>query len=165
MHLVRRSAVAAAVMLVALAASSCKKDYYTGPTGAIDPATEDFAKNLRDLGVDLSTMTKTTTGIYYRDKTVGTGTNVVAGDSIAVTYTGYLTDGRIFDSNQGGSPFPLRIGVGRVIKGWDQAIPGMRVGSIRLLVIPSALGYADRGQGSIPPFANLVFQVQVNTRY
>jgi peptidylprolyl isomerase len=165
MTLARRTA---AVLLIALGAMACKKDYYTGPTGPIDPATEQFGSNLRDIGVDLSVpgWTKTATGLYYRDRTVGTGATISPGDSIAVYYVGYFTDGRAFDSNRGDpDPFPVRLGRGRVIAGWEQGIPGMRVGGRRLLVIPSDLAYGEAGRQGIPPFANLVFEVDLETKY
>ena len=164
MPLVRRLAVLAFAAAAALAA--CKKEYYTGPTGPIDPATETFGSNLRSLGVDVTAMEKRPTGLYVRDRTAGNGDVVTTGDSIAVRYTGYFTDGRAFDSNVNfEEPLDLRLGRGRVIAGWEQGIPGMRVGGKRLLIIPSALAYGEAGRQGIPPYANLVFDIELITKY
>lgn len=94
----------------------------------------------------------------------GTGDRVVkAGDTISVHYTGKLEDGTKFDSSvDRGTPFSFTIGVGQVIKGWDQGLLGAKVGEKRTLTIPSELGYGSRGAGaSIPPNATLIFDVEV----
>lgn len=97
------------------------------------------------------------------DLTVGNGAEAVVGKTVDVHYTGWLTDGTKFDSSHdrpGNFSFPL--GGGRVIKGWDQGVVGMRVGGKRKLVIPSHLGYGERGAGGlIPPGATLVFEVEL----
>ena len=96
------------------------------------------------------------------DETVGTGALVKAGDTVTVKYTGTLANGTVFDSTekQGGTPatFPL----GNVIQGWQQGIPGMKVGGKRKLIIPAKLGYGARGAGAaIPPNATLLFDVEL----
>lgn len=114
------------------------------------------------LGVDLPASTRTTTGLYYRDLAVGTGATVAAGQTIAVRYTGWLANGTQFDGTAPGGPTAsFRIGVGQLIAGWDQGIPGMRVGGRRQLILPPALGYGAQGSGPIPPNAILVFNVEV----
>jgi FKBP-type peptidyl-prolyl cis-trans isomerase FkpA len=103
------------------------------------------------------------------DLTVGTGTQATAGRTLTVAYTGWLYDtsktdgkGRQFDS---GASFSFPLGVGRVIAGWDQGVPGMRVGGQRRLIIPPALAYgatgvpAVPGNAGIPPNATLVFDI------
>lgn len=114
------------------------------------------------LGVDLSAMTRTATGLYYRDLTVGTGPEVRPGQTVAVRYAGSLPNGRQFDATgPGDAPFTFVAGAGEVIGGWDEGVPGMRVGGRRQLVLPPDLGYGARGAGPIPPNAILVFTVEV----
>ena len=97
------------------------------------------------------------------DLAVGNGAEAVAGKTVDVHYTGWLTDGTKFDSSlDRGQPFSFPLGGGRVIKGWDQGVAGMRVGGKRKLVIPPELGYGSRGAGGlIPPGATLVFEVEL----
>lgn len=117
-----------------------------------------------ELGVDLSTMTRTSTGLYYKDITVGTGAVVQSGQTVSAYYKGWFPSGRSFEQLQPPSAaFPFVLGVGRVIKGWDQGIPGMKVGGRRLLVIPPSLAYGASGSGSIPPNAVLVFEVEIRS--
>ncbi len=98
-------------------------------------------------------------GLQYVDTVVGTGDPVVAGKALVMKYTGKLTDGTVFDSNNDG--FPVTIGAGHVIKGWDEGIIGMKVGGKRTLTIPPALGYGAQGQGKIPANATLIFDVEL----
>ncbi len=88
---------------------------------------------------------------------VGTGATVVSGDTVTVTYVGTLTNGTQFDANSIG--FTTRIGVGAVIKGWDQGIIGMRVGGKRRLTIPPNLAYGSQATGSIPANSTLKFDI------
>jgi FKBP-type peptidyl-prolyl cis-trans isomerase len=108
-------------------------------------------------------MNTTTSGLQYEDQAEGTGNAAKAGDSVEVHYTGWLTDGKKFDSSKDrGRPFSFKLGAGQVIKGWDEGVAGMKVGGKRKLVIPAALGYGARGAGGvIPPDAELVFEVEL----
>jgi FKBP-type peptidyl-prolyl cis-trans isomerase len=93
---------------------------------------------------------------------VGTGTEAKAGNRVTVHYTGWLTNGRQFDSSKPrGEPFTFLLGGGQVIKGWDQGVVGMREGGVRRLTIPPELGYGARGAGPIPPSATLIFEVEL----
>ena len=92
---------------------------------------------------------------------VGTGAEAIAGRTVRVTYSGFLVNGSRFDSNVGGSAFSFTLGAGMVISGWDQGVLGMKVGGKRKLVIGSALGYSNQGQGPIPANATLVFDVEL----
>ncbi len=105
----------------------------------------------------------TPTGLKYTDLTVGTGPSPVTGQVCVMHYTGWLTDGTKFDSSvDRGQPFEFPIGAGRVIRGWDEGVATMKVGGKRKLVIPSDLGYGERGAGGrIPPGATLVFDVEL----
>lgn len=107
--------------------------------------------------------TTTASGLKYEDLVVGTGAEVKAGQSVTVHYTGWLTDGKKFDSSKDRKdPFVFPLGAGRVIKGWDEGVQGMKVGGKRKLTIPPGIGYGSRGAGSvIPPNATLIFEVEL----
>jgi peptidylprolyl isomerase len=106
---------------------------------------------------------KTDSGLEYTDEIVGTGAQPQRGDTVTVHYTGWLTDGSKFDSSHDhGSPFEFQIGIGQVIKGWDEGVLSMKVGGKRKLTIPPQLGYGSRGAGGvIPPNATLIFDVEL----
>ena len=105
----------------------------------------------------------TPSGLAYIDLVLGTGVEAKAGDKVSVHYTGTFTDGRKFDSSlDRGKPFSFKVGVGQVIKGWDEGVATMRVGGKRKLMIPSDLAYGTRGAGgAIPPDTDLVFEVEL----
>ncbi len=94
---------------------------------------------------------------------VGTGATARSGQDVVVHYTGWLTDGRKFDSSRDrGDPFAFGLGAGQVIAGWDEGVAGMQVGGLRKLTIPPQLGYGEFGAGGvIPPNATLVFEVEL----
>ena len=105
----------------------------------------------------------TSSGLQYIDLAVGTGATAQTGQTVIVHYTGWLENGKKFDSSvDRGNPFSFPLGAGRVIMGWDEGIQGMKVGGKRKLIIPSNLGYGPRGAGSvIPPNATLIFEVEL----
>jgi FKBP-type peptidyl-prolyl cis-trans isomerase FkpA len=108
-------------------------------------------------------MITTASGLQYEELTEGTGAVAKSGDQVEVHYTGWLTNGTKFDSSlDRGQPFAFQVGAGRVIKGWDEGVAGMKVGGKRKLTIPPDLGYGARGAaGVIPPNAVLVFEVEL----
>lgn len=108
-------------------------------------------------------MTTTTSGLQYRDEVVGDGPEARAGQMVSVHYTGTLTNGSKFDSSHDrGQPFQFPLGAGRVIRGWDEGVAGMKVGGRRRLVIPPELGYGSRAMGAaIPANSTLVFDVEL----
>ncbi len=106
---------------------------------------------------------KTASGLEYWDIKVGTGAVAQTGKKVKVDYTGWLTNGKKFDSSVGtGHPFDFMLGGGQVIKGWDEGVVGMKVGGKRQLRIPPDLAYGAGGYSPvIPPNATLIFDVQL----
>ncbi len=124
-----------------------------------DIATATFADS---LGIDLSQFQHDSTGLYWRDLTVGDGPVVNKGDTIDAYYDGQFPDGSHFETSPLGSPLTSPIGVGGLITGWDQGIPGMHVGGKRMLIIPPSLGYGPMGSPpKIPGNATLIFTIEV----
>jgi peptidylprolyl isomerase len=105
----------------------------------------------------------TSTGLQFRDLTVGTGTAAAVNKKLSVNYTGWLMNGTEFDSSRrpGRTPFEFTLGKGEVIKGWDEGLATMKVGGRRQLIIPANLAYGSAGSGSIPPNSDLVFDVEL----
>jgi FKBP-type peptidyl-prolyl cis-trans isomerase FkpA len=108
-------------------------------------------------------MPTTSSGLQYDDLLVGQGAVAQSGQLVSVHYTGWLTNGRKFDSSlDRGDPFSFHLGQGQVIAGWDEGVQGMQIGGKRKLTIPSDLGYGPYGAGGvIPPDATLVFEVEL----
>lgn len=105
----------------------------------------------------------TGSGVQIQDLIEGAGSVAESGKNVSVHYTGWLTDGKKFDSSlDRGQPFTIKLGAGQVIKGWDEGLVGMKVGGKRKLTIPPEMGYGDRGAGGrIPPGATLIFEVDL----
>jgi FKBP-type peptidyl-prolyl cis-trans isomerase len=106
----------------------------------------------------------TPSGLNYQDLVIGTGAEAVPGKVVVVHYTGWLMNGEKFDSSlDRGKPFEFPLGAGRVIKGWDEGVAGMKVGGKRILIIPPDLAYGERGAGGgrIPPNSTLKFEVEL----
>ncbi len=131
----------------------------SAPVAASNVA-QDYAP---ELGIELNGMRRTDSGLYIQDVQEGTGAELTAGQTAVVHYTGWLPDGTKFDSSHDrDEPFPVLVGAGRVIDGWDEGLQGMKVGGQRRLVIPPDLAYGDAGAGGvIPPDATLVFDVEL----
>lgn len=114
--------------------------------------------------IDITEFTKTQSGLQFFDEKVGEGNEAVKGQDVTVHYTGTLyPSGQKFDSSKDRhQPFSFPLGAGRVIKGWDEGVAGMKEGGKRILVIPSDLGYGDRGfPPVIPPKSTLKFEVEL----
>lgn len=151
----------ALLLFASLLASAACNDDIAGLEPPSDPATETFAPA---LGVDISAMSRTPEGVYYRDLTVGTGTEVTdKTDSVFVTYAGFLKDGKLFDSGTNVKFIPLGL-----IQGFQKGMLGMKAGGKRKLVIPSELGYGrftqynlEDGSIKIPRQSTLIFDVEL----
>ena len=141
-------------------------------TASAPAATDATAGNTSDQTAPMNTAQTTTAsnGLQITELAHGTGVGAANGDTVAVNYTGSLTNGTVFDSNVDPkfghvSPFSFTLGAQQVIAGWDQGVLGMKVGEKRRLTIPASLGYGASGAGGglIPPNATLVFDVQVTS--
>lgn len=102
------------------------------------------------------------------DLRAGTGAAAASGNVVTVAYSGWLYDaskpdqkGLLIDTSLGGTPFSFTLGSGQVIKGWDQGLVGLKVGGVRRLVIPPSLGYGGTRNSAIPPYATLVFEIEL----
>ena len=139
-----------------LLAPACKKDEPTKPDDEI----------IRDYltANNITTAQKQPSGLYYVPVLANpAGVRAAVGNTVSVLYTGKLMDGKVFDSSASANNVPISfvLGAGRVIRGWDEGIALMRKGEKGTLIIPSALAYGSRGQGSIPPNAVLRFEVEL----
>lgn len=147
---------------LALTLAACGGDE-SGPAEVVlqNPADIIYASS---LGVDLSAMELQPSGLYIRDLQVGEGDPTVAGDVMVVHYSGWVNDGTLFDSsrNPGRDPFPVMVGAGQVIAGWEEGLPGMRVGGVRQLVIPPQLAYGAQSPSPLIPAGSvLIFEVEL----
>lgn len=115
------------------------------------------------VGAEMGKKMTTTSGLQVETLKEGTGAAPKAGQTVRVHYTGWLTDGKKFDSSvDRGQPFEFTLGRGQVIKGWDEGLALMKIGQKSKLTIPPQLGYGARGAGgAIPPNATLVFEVEL----
>jgi FKBP-type peptidyl-prolyl cis-trans isomerase FkpA len=129
------------------------------PMTGVDPV-----EASRTLGMETeSPVVETDSALRYIDVEEGDGPEAKAGDTVSVHYTGWLVSGSKFDSSRDrGQPFVFPLGAGRVIRGWDEGVAGMKVGGVRKLIVPPELGYGSRGAPPvIPPNATLIFEVEL----
>lgn len=141
----------------------CSLDNFRKQTPAQVTGEPETLKYADELKVDLRQMTRTASGLYYLDRTTGTGAVAEAGKIVSVGYVGTLANGVVFDRSGMGTPIQFTLGQGEVILGWDEGIAGMKVGGRRQLVIRPSLAYGGESPGAgIPPNATLVFDVTLD---
>ncbi len=146
--------VSTAVLLLAL--------LVLGFQGKLSPTAEDFF-GTPEIPLLNGQMQRTASGLGYIDEKVGDGASPQTDQQVTVHYTGWLNNGKKFDSSRDrGQPFVFQLGVGQVIAGLDEGVAGMKVGGKRRLIIPPSLGYGARGLGAtIPPDSTLIFDVEL----
>jgi peptidylprolyl isomerase len=130
---------------------------------AATPSPHPMAKHAMAAPHGIGKKVTTKSGLSYVDLVIGKGPMPKVGQTISVLYTGRLTNGTVFDStgSRNNAPFETPIGVGEVIKGWDEGMLTMRVGGKRRLTIPPSLGYGASAQGPIPANSTLIFDVEL----
>ena len=157
MHHFRPFAAVAALALLA----ACNLSTEPNVPAPIDPAQDTYAST---LGVNIATMTKTSTGLYFKDKVVGAGAAAQKGDSVRVHYTLWLTNGTRVQSSEDNNGAPLEFLTGatppRVIPGFEEGVIGMQPGGVRQLVVPPALAWGSIGKNPVQPNANVVFELK-----
>lgn len=113
-------------------------------------------------GGDNSDTSMPQTGVKTEDVVVGDGPVAEKGDTLTVHYVGTLPDGKVFDSSRDrNTPFNFTLGIGQVIRGWDEGFAGMKVGGRRVLIVAPDYGYGEQGVGTIPPNSTLIFEVEL----
>jgi peptidylprolyl isomerase len=144
----------AALLAIALVIAACERGRESGSSTTASPKAEGTMEGKSET---------TASGLQYVDVKPGTGPSPQAGQTAVVHYTGWLADGKKFDSSKDrGKPFSFRVGQGQVIKGWDEGVVTMKVGGTRKLIIPPNLAYGAAGAGGvIPPNATLTFEVEL----
>lgn len=149
------------VMSVLAVLAACDLSTKPNVPAPIDPAEDTYAPT---LGVDISSMTKTASGLYYKDTQMGSGDAAKLGDSVQVHYTLWLTNGtKVESSHDRGTAYRLLLGdqsATGAIPGFQEGVLGMMPGGIRQLVVPPSLAWGPYGSGPIQPNANVVFEVE-----
>lgn len=130
---------------------------------AVDEARMQMDMEFADeLDVDLEAMTRTESGLYFEDVEPGSGLAAREGHVLDTHYTGWLTTGERFGTSRDGAPYSFQLGRHQVPRGFEEGVTGMRIGGVRRLVVPPALGYGPRGQPpTIPPSATLVYEIEL----
>ena len=155
-----------AIWLLSLLAAACSNPMELDDRWA-DPEKVTFAEALH---VDLSQMTRNSSGLYWQDLAEGEGDSVKVGQNVRVHYTAWLPDGTEVETTRGGEPLQFALGYGLAIRGVDEGIVGMRIGGVRRLVIPPSLAYGRRGKQDcdelnvcvvlVPPLTTLVYEIE-----
>jgi FKBP-type peptidyl-prolyl cis-trans isomerase FkpA len=144
------------VVLLAVALSACSLNTTEVASVPSDPATETFASS---LNVNISQMTKTANGTYYKDIVIGDGATLAGLPTVMISYGGFLKNGTVFDQGTIGAPgYPLS----GLVFGMQEGMQGMRVHGERLIVIPSALGYGNTQGLPVPPNSTIIFDVRLD---
>ena len=146
----------ATLILLAGGMTACAPTPWQGTM--LDPAQTTFSE---ELGIDLSQMEQPEPGLYVLDVAEGVGDVANRTSRVRIHYVLWLVDGTVVETSVGGDPFQFRLGGNEVIEGWNVAIPGMKVGGRRRVVVRPGLAYGSRGTDGVPSDATLVFEVQL----
>ncbi|HEY4215684.1 MAG TPA: FKBP-type peptidyl-prolyl cis-trans isomerase [Gemmatimonadaceae bacterium] len=149
-------------LLALLSAAACGGSGGTGGAGATQrPVLGDVERTQFDpsLNVNLAAMSRRPDDMYVQDLTVGTGKVATTGRTVVVRFTGWLSDGKEFDSGE----LTVTLGTNKTIRAWEVGLLGMRVGGKRRLIVPPALGYGDKANGPIPANAVLIFEMEMTS--
>jgi FKBP-type peptidyl-prolyl cis-trans isomerase FkpA len=146
----------ATLILLAAGMTACAATPWQGTM--LDPAQVTFSQ---ELGIDLSQMEQPEPGLYVLDVAQGVGEVANRTSRVRVHFVLWLVDGTVLDTSVGSEPFQFRLGGNEVIEAWNLAIPGMKVGGRRRLVVRPGLAYGSRGTDGVPSDATLVFEVQL----
>jgi FKBP-type peptidyl-prolyl cis-trans isomerase len=131
-------------------------------TSAAPPKSEvELVTFAPSLGINLDSMTKRPSGLYLKNLVIGTGAIATRGRSAVVRYAGYLPSGTLFEGGDASAEITVALGSNATIRGWEEGLPGMRVGGKRRLIIPPSLGYGAKGSGPIPPNSVLIFDMEL----
>ncbi len=151
-----RSKWFAPAMLATIALAAACSDDATAPSNVVPQVIEETEFDA-SLGIDLNQMTRSASGLYVLVTEEGEGEQVGPGNSVVISYVGRLSNAVVFDSGS----FPLTIGSGGAIAGFDEGVRGMRLGEKRRIIMPPALGYGNRVQGPIPGGSILIFDLEL----
>ena len=162
----RRGALGTVLVILSL---GCGRTDAGRDAAAETPAAGDAAPEIvmdtefaDDLDIDLDAMTRTESGLYYEELESGSGLAAREGHVLETHYTGWLTTGEEFGTSRDGSPYTFQLGRHQVPRGIEEGVTGMRIGDVRRLVVPPALGYGPRGQPpTIPPSATLIYEIEL----
>jgi peptidylprolyl isomerase len=152
------------ILIMGLLAACGDSTPTTAPAIGATPGVSGYSSSTTGGGIPIVTgaIVKSVSGLQYIDVKVGDGAVAKAGQTVKVNYTGYLANGKVFDTSIGKKPLDFPLGAGRVIQGWDEGVAGMKVGGKRRLIIPSDLAYGPDGYaGVIPANATLTFDVEL----
>jgi FKBP-type peptidyl-prolyl cis-trans isomerase len=147
------------LLIVVVSLNLFKKEDDTSEKTEVSDFVDLQQENINDINED--DMIYSVADLEIEDLVVGSGEESKNGDTLTVHYTGYLTNGEVFDTSAERGPFSFVLGQGRVIEGWEKGMLGMRVGGKRKLTIPSEMGYGTMAIGNIPANSTLIFEVEL----
>lgn len=161
----RQSALGALLVILSLGCSRFDADDDAAAETTADGSAAEVVMDTEfadELDIDLDAMTRTESGLYYEELETGSGLAAREGHVLETHYTGWLTTGEQFGTSRDGSPYIFQLGRHQVPRGIEEGVTGMRIGDVRRLVVPPALGYGPRGQPpAVPPSATLIYEIEL----
>lgn len=161
----RQGALGALLVILSLGCSQSDADDDAAAETTADGSPAEVVMDTEfadELDIDLDAMTRTESGLYYEELETGSGLAAREGHVLETHYTGWLTTGEQFGTSRDGSPYTFQLGRHQVPRGIEEGVTGMRIGDVRRLVVPPALGYGPRGQPpAVPPSATLIYEIEL----